>query len=443
MSRLKIALIALPIALILIVGGFWAYLWYSTKQQVDQIVAAAKPFADIKYRDISISPAGSIGINRVQIIIEAVNDSIRVGSIRLQAPNLLGLLDIRNELSAGRLPSALTLVLEQLEVSLDGGLLGTNDMTPVQRSPFSDLDALGCGPTHSLGGAEWREMGYSNLVSNINIGYRLNSARNGIELQMDGDTRDWAAINLTLGLTAPSATPSILELATTASPKLTKFVGVVRDDGFNQRRNDYCAKKAGKPIDVYTAEHARLVVERLQANGIYWGPGLVEAYRNYLAAGSQIALNLAPPVPIDPREFQFYKPDDVIKLMGLSLKVNDKPVNDLSISWENEKVARALATKLPPKSASEPPPEPSHTERASSSVAEPTIIQKSFHPIAISELGRYIGATAKVKTANGARYTGKVETITDGMVNITIRKPSGTATLSLRRNEITEVEVLY
>ena len=442
MHKLKIILIALPIALVLIVGGLWAYLWYSTKQQVDQLVAAAKPFADISYREIAISPAGSVGVNRVQIIINALNDSVRVGSIRLKAPNLLALLDIRSALSAGRLPAALTLALEQIEVSLDGGLLGASDATPAQRSPFGDLDALGCGPTHSLGGAEWREMGYSNLISNIEIGYRLNPAQNGIELQIDSDTRDWAAINLMLGLTTPSARPSILDLATTATPKLTQFTAMVRDGGFNQRRNDYCAKKAGKPVETYIAEHARLVVERLQANGIYLGPGLIEAYRNYLAVGSQVALTLTPPVPIDPREFQFYKPDDVIKLMGLALKVNDKPVSDLSINWASDKIAKALATK-PVAESPEAATEPSRTERTPSSAAEPTIIQKSFHPIALNELSRYIGATAKVKTANGARYNARIEAIVDGMVNITIRKPSGTATLSLRRNEITEVEVLY
>jgi hypothetical protein len=159
MHKLKIALIALPIALILIVGALWVYLWYSTKQQVDQIVAAAKPFADISYRDISISPAGSVGVNRAQIIINALNDSVRIGSIRLQAPNLLALLDIRRELSAGRLPSALALVLKQVEVSLDGGLLGASELAATQRSSFDNLDALGCGPTHSFGGTEWREMG--------------------------------------------------------------------------------------------------------------------------------------------------------------------------------------------------------------------------------------------------------------------------------------------
>lgn len=441
MHKLKIALIALPIALILIVGALWVYLWYSTKQQVDQIVAAAKPFADISYRDISISPAGSVGVNRVQIIIDALNDSVRIGSIRLQAPNLLALLDIRRELSAGRLPSALALVLKQVEVSLDGGLLGASELAATQRSSFDNLDALGCGPTHSFGGTEWREMGYGNLISNINIGYRLNPARNGIELQIDGDTRDWAAVNLTVGLNTPSAAPSMLDLATTATPKLTKFAAIVRDDGFNQRRNDYCTKKAGKTVDAYIAEHTRLLVERLQANGIYLGPGLTEAYRNYLAVGSHVALNLSPPVPIDPREFQFYKPDDVIKLMGLTLKINEKPVTDLSIRWDNEKIAKALATKPAPELAAEAASTP--TDRTPSSTAEPAIIPKSFHPIATSELGRYIGATAKVKTANGARYNGKIEAIADGMVTITIRKPSGTATLSLRRNEITEVDVLY
>ncbi|MBK8183404.1 MAG: hypothetical protein IPK63_11150 [Candidatus Competibacteraceae bacterium] len=63
MHKLKTIVITLLVVLILAVGGIWGYLWYSTKQQVDDIVALAKPFADISYGGIEISPAGSIGVS--------------------------------------------------------------------------------------------------------------------------------------------------------------------------------------------------------------------------------------------------------------------------------------------------------------------------------------------------------------------------------------------
>jgi hypothetical protein len=94
MHKLKTVGVAFLVALVLIAGGIWGYLWYSTKQQVDQIAAMAKPFADISYGGIEVSPAGSIGVNRLRILLNVVNDSIAIGSIRLNAPNILALLNI-------------------------------------------------------------------------------------------------------------------------------------------------------------------------------------------------------------------------------------------------------------------------------------------------------------------------------------------------------------
>ena len=232
-------------------------------------------------------------------------------------------------------------------------------------------------------------------------------------------------------------TVSMIELASSLTPKLANLKAVMRDTGFNQRRNSYCAAKAGKAVDAYIVDHVRLVAERLHANGLYLGQGLLEGYRNYLMTGSQLTISASPPSPINPAELQSYKPEDAIKLAGLTLTVNEKPVTDLSLSWDNAKIARALG--IQPEIALEaekPEPEPS-------SAPQTIVIERTFHPIPIGELAHHVGKMAKIKTANNAQYRGKLEAVTEDIATITIRKPSGSATLSLRKNEITQAQVLY
>lgn len=437
MHKLKTVGVAFLVALVLIAGGIWGYLWYSTKQQVDQIAAMAKPFADISYGGIEVSPAGSIGVNRLRILLNVVNDSIAIGSIRLNAPNILALLNIRRQLGKGQLPEALSLSLQQLEIPLNGGLLGANRGAVSQRSPFDGLDALGCGSINSFGSTEWQEMGYAHFIGNTTMGYRLNAAHDLMEFQIDSNGRDWATINVDLGFALSAPASSVMELATSLTPKLAKLNAVFRDDGFNRRRNTYCAAKAGKTIEAYVTDHVRLVVERLQTNGINPGPGLIEAYRRYLTEGGQLTIAAAPPAPINPAELQFYKPEDVIKLMGLTLKVNEKAVTDLSLSWDSVKIARALGAEP------ETVPESEKTDATQSAEPSTIVIQKAFHSTPVSELGRHVGKMAKIKTVNNAQYGGKLDAVAEGTVTITIRKPGGSATLSLRSNEITEAQVLY
>lgn len=437
MQKLKTVGIIVLVALVLIAGGAWGYLWYNTKQQVDQIALMAKPFADISYGGIDVSPAGSVGVNRLQILLNAINDSITIGSVRLNAPNMLALLNARRQLGKGQLPEALSLSVQQFEIPLDGGILGAGSRTAAHRSPFDDLEALGCGPVLSFGGTEWLEMGYNNFIGNMSVGYRLSSARNLLEFQIDSNSRDWATINVDIGFATSAPVSSVFELATSLTPKLAKLDVALRDDGFNQRRNTYCAAKAGKPVEAYIADHVRLVVERLNANGVYPGPGLVEAYRRYLTEGGQITIAASPPTPIDPAELRFYKPEDAIKLAGFAVKVNDKAVSDLSLTWDSAKVARALGAE--PEAA----PESDKTDATASTVPQTVVIQKAFHPISAGELGRHVGKIAKLKTANNSQYRGKVDSVAEGVVQITIRKPGGSATLSLRASEITEAQVLY
>jgi len=73
----------------------------------------------------------------------------------------------------------------------------------------------------------------------------------------------------------------------------------------------------------------------------------------------------------------------------------------------------------------------------------PVVIQRSFHPIAVSDLGQHVGKIAKLQTSTGASYRGKLESLAERVIRITIRKAGGTATLSLRSEEITEAQVLY
>lgn len=437
MRKLMTVVIAILVALVVVAGGVGGYLWYDTQQQVERLVTMAKPFAEVSYDSVIISPAGSVGVSRLRIMPHFINDAIAIGAIRLNAPNILALLNIRRQLEQGQIPQALSIAFNQVELPLYGGMLSAKPVAPQSASPLDNLDALGCGPVTYFGGAEWQEMGYEKFVTDSELGYRLDDAHSRLDFQIDSSTQGWATLNLDIGMALNTVPQSLMELAGALTPKLAKLDVVLRDDGFIARRNNYCATKAGKPIDAYLAEHVRLVAERLRANGINLGPGLIEAYHRFLSEGGQIVLTATPPAPINPAELQQYESKDIPKLLGLSLKVNDKAVGDLTVSWDAAKVAQALGRPSEPaEPEEEAPPAPT--------VVKPVSVpEKAYHPIATSQLGQYVGKIAKLKTTTGAQYKGQLESIAEGMVKITIRQNGGSVTLSLRSSEITAAQVLW
>jgi hypothetical protein len=328
--------------------------------------------------------------------------------------------------------------MRQFELPLHGGILGAKPPSPRERMPFDDLQTLGCGPVVHFGGSEWQEMGYDSFISNMEIGYQLDAADNRISVKISSNTRNWATFYLEISFALNTTPTSIMELAKSLTPKVASLNAVLQDDGYNAHRNDYCAAKAGKPINEYIADHVRLVVERLRANGINPGPGLIAAYQRYLTEGQQLIITANPPAPIDPAELQFYKAEDVVKLAGLMVEIDDQPVTDLSIDWNAAQVSRALGVGM-----HRTPQAEESAETTALATRKPLIIQKSYHPIPVSELRQHVGKIAKLQTNTGAKYLGKLGTINEDIVRITIRKSGGTATLSLRGADITEAQVLY
>ncbi|MFO1424496.1 MAG: hypothetical protein U1F70_12775 [Candidatus Competibacteraceae bacterium] len=445
MRKLLSIVIAIVIVAILLGVGAIGYLWYSTKQEVDHLVTEAKPFADISYGGIDVSLAGSMGVNRLRIRPIVVNDSISIGAIRLNTPNFLALLNVRWQLSQNQLPEALALAFHDFELSLSGGILGIDPAGYAdESSPFAHLDALGCGPITAFGAPEWRAMGYDRFLGNVEIGYRIDSKNNVLELRMDNDMRDWATLNLSIGLALTQPPKSLMELPLSLTPKLAKLNFMLRDDGFNQRRNAYCAAQAGKPLSEYLADHIQRVVERLRANGITPGPGLIAAYQGYLTEGGVLTITAAPPAPINPAELREYTPADSVKLLGLRMKVNDVAVTDLTVDWDAAKLARAMNVKLKP--ALETEPESSATSAPPPSPPTPVVVEKiaqTYHTIPVGELGRHVGKIVKLRTVSGTQYRGQLHSATEDFIHITVRKSGGSAVLSLRTHDITETEVLY
>ncbi len=435
MRKLVNIAIIILIVVLLLGGGIAGYLWYGAKQQMDQIVTIAKPFAEISYGGIAVSPTGSLGVNQLRIAPGFANDSITIGAIRLDAPNLLALLHTRWQLSRGQLPEALSLSFQDVELPL-GGVLSANSIPSANSGPLDHLEALGCGPINAFGAAAWQEMGYDRSISHLEIGYRVDSKTNVLTLRLDSATRNWAALNLDVGLALTQAPESLMALAT-ATPRLAKFSLVLRDDGFNQRRNQYCATKAGKPIPEYLADHVRLVVERLRASGIFPGPGLIAAYQRYLSENGVLMIAAAPPMPINPAELHEYTPADVIKLLGLTLKANETAVTDLTVDWDAAKVAKALGVEP------EVRPEPEPATSPAPVLQTPVMVQKTYHPIPVSELSQHIGKIVKLRTTTGAQYRGQLDAFGEGLLRVTVRKSGGSVTLSLRASEITAAEVFY
>lgn len=225
----------------------------------------------------------------------------------------------------------------------------------------------------------------------MEIGYRIDPKNNMLELRMESSSQNWAAL--------PSGHRSGPNQTAGIAGGVRRFVHAqarqaelcaLRDDGFNQRRNAYCRQSRQKPLPDYLADHVQQVAERLRANGVLLSPGLVAAYQRYLGEGGTVMITANPPALINPAELHEYAPADIVKLLGLRMKVNEAEVTDLTVDWDAAKITKALNLESEPEPEPEPEPKTTPATMSPSPVVAEKIYQ-TYHPIPVGELSRHVG----------------------------------------------------
>lgn len=434
MRKLLIITTSIVLAIVAIIGGFWGYVLHSAQQQVQHLITVLQPLADVSQRGVQVLPSGVVRVQDIKIIPHTISDVISIDNIELKTANLLALFNVRRALSQGKLPETLELILRGVSLPLHGAIMGTKPPPNYQPMPFEHLSALGCGPVTYFAGEQWQDMGYERFSSDLRISYRLGAEH--LTIALSSHTPGWSNFTFDLELALSAPLTSMNQLGSTVTLKLVSLTLGMEDAGYNQHRNNFCATQAGKDVNAYLAEHARLVLERLRNHGIMLGAGLSETYQSYLLGNGTLTVSLKPPIPIQPSELLDYRGADALTLAGLSVSFNHQPVSDISIDWNLAQAGSAVGMGM-----KRPSVEPEHVPPPPPPKPVAPTVRKDFKSIRVSALGQYLGSVARLKTVAGVEYQGVLESLGEGMMRITIRKAGGSVTLSLRTEDIAEAYI--
>jgi hypothetical protein len=206
------------------------------------------------------------------------------------------------------------------------------------------------------------------------MNYALNTRAKSLKYEMDMTIRDMTRFAMDMRMVGVSTNLSGEEV-----PQLRELGVTVKDLSYNERMKNYCAGVS----KITNEEYIKAEVEggMLQRAGIALGPGLRQAYRDYLTKAGEIQVRIRPTEDIDPRTLTMFKPEDLRTILNLTVTANGKPVEDLSFALVAPSVPTAVARgpqddakpqQLP---AARPPPQVRVQERGQSQPREGTLLQ--------------------------------------------------------------------
>lgn len=439
------------LAIILLGGacyiGYKGYVYFEVKSELDQAIAMARPFADVRYGAITSTVDGNIAIEKIHIVPRGTAEPIRIGAIEIHTPGPLFLLRGAKFQGRGQLPEKISAVLRGLELDLRSNWVDKLDELLIAQASTAGQSRMNCGELKHFGPKQYRLLDYDRLVSDITVGYALDARDPYIDIYVEWVAQEVGSVRIDLAL-LDSGIRSLAKLGANQT-LLTSFTARYRDDSFTQRLQRYCAQALEISAAEYIAAEIEHSTEHFRRSwGITPGPGLREAYRRFLEEPGEIEITAGPMNPVDLATLALYKPEDIVSLLNLAVRVNQQPVDDLSFALADEVRDHAVGSELMAQLDDLRPSLkqtviPAQTEKQGMPDSKPSPPKPRFHRVAKEELSRYLGRQVRVHTSDANLRDGELARVNEGKIIIERRLLGGKMAVQVALRNITKVEVWY
>jgi hypothetical protein len=462
MRKLILILLALMAAAY---GGVKGYIWYQTKQQLEQLTVSLASMAKLSYGGISSSILNSgmqgwISVNDISIQPTGSPDAVQLGAFKLRLGSVLDFLWASQGFKEGQLPLQGGITLEHLNLNMDSGLMSQLMASSKPQQSLGWPIFMICGQESPL--AELKAMGYRSLTTDINLHYQFDQPSQSLLLDIGFHTNNMYALSLKFSIYLGVSDLKMSSLAF-VMPKLGKTSVVYMDDSYLERKLRYCSAQKKMEPEAYLKSYITAFDSTMRSQGVALPAATLKDYMDFLAAPNNLYLGIAPSEPIDLTKVSLYSPRQLLDWLAPSIAFNDQPLAELKVQWLNN--AGSTASQLP----SFPKPTPAHTSEAATGTSEslvdapldpkvkvdkngkmvlledlPTrVTVAAYKPVAPAKLASYLNRPVKLKVVTGKSFEGRIKSITGNRVLLEQPIQKGAATFELYLNQITEAEVYY
>jgi hypothetical protein len=445
--KLKTLLIVPVVVLVAGYGAAKGYIYFSAKNELDNMIAMAAPFAQVSYGGISSDLRGKLTVTHLDILSLAGGETMQIQAVELKGPGPGFLFDLANGFKNGEPPRNLSLAMKGVSVPVDQGFsarVGANAMGGAAGSgqPSKSCTLAGFFQRKGL-----QQTGVDTLVADVQLGFDLDQDIGRAELFFDYQIDDIETFSMSMELVGVQS-PTVMTMG--VLPRLANFdLTYQLEPVYSSRLNEYCAKQNDKEpeafvqslFDISDDEYARQM-------GFIPGKGIRSVMKKLVSRGGALNVTANPPGDINPAQLQFYTPEDIISMLGLEVSLDNRIVEDLSLAFQSDSDSPSWVTEL---SALASPGETAQPEQLSGNDRAGQGAKKqnrkkprlSYQDTRVSDLHKYVGSRVRLYTSNATKpKKGFLVSLKAGLASVEQSVHSGTMTAHLHLNDISRAEVL-
>lgn len=434
-------IIAAILVLIALGAGIKGYVHNQFKTDIDNTLQKLQLFALVRYSELSTSVlSGEVTLENIRISSQYLPDEIKIKQVTLETPGFGYMLKGPDNLQAGKIPEHLGIVIDGFTIDLNSKLAEWFDSIVIPLNRVYAQQRKICGGKSLFGPTEYKAMGYASLSSNMRIAFDFDEGEQELTMKMRADTVNFGKGNMTL--TISGINPANMQ-AMQSLPHLDSMKATYTDSSYIPRMLHYCAEQSKMEKEAYIKAEAEQSDEYFfLAWGFAPGPGLREAYRDYLTQPGDIEISMQPQKEFNPILAQSMDAQQVIDMLNLKVKVNNTDIKDLSIRIPDPQTMAKYEAEL--KNSLDLKDVFSGEVVAPSKVTpepERYIVERAYKTVPIGTINQYVGEQVRVITKTGQEREGTLEKIAGKVLYIQRKVYSGKFTMQVKSDQVKKVEV--
>lgn len=398
-------------------------LWLSVRSIVNDAIEQLSPIMEIRYGGISSSFEGRIGLEKLDIRVAAMGDSVQIAHAELKFNGLGELLRFKERLAEGRFPEQMTATLKGVNLEVHGPFMQQLSDAPAQRSLFSAMSEVACGEVRNIGTTELLEMGYRTFETDLQFSYLFQPGAQKVSFNLNADARDMGDLRLNMTLANMSEKPGDLRVN---PPRVSQMTLELNDNQYQRKVQEFCAGKLGQTSEQYLKTAVEQFDRVLRSQRIALAPPLLEAYGRYLKDPQALRLELNPTEGMAWEGLEFFEPEGVIAMLRPAVLVNQQVVEPLGFSWVDPNASQVKAVA---------------EEQGEAQAVEAGAQSKQEGFVSVASLPTHVGKRLSFSTFEGMQYHGVLSRVANGKAYLSLQAGNGTAEMSLRLEKIDKVRV--
>ena len=438
--------IAALLAILALAAGINGYIHHQFKTNIDQTLSSMQAFARVKYSDLSTSIfSGKVRLENVRISSAFLPEEINIGNVTLETPGFMYMLNGPENIKNGEFPEHLGFAINDFYLDLKGDTAEWLEKLVKRVQPIYASERKLCGAKSIFAPSDYREMGYTRMLSNMRIAYDFDPSAQTLIFSLTAATRNMMSLTARIKI-INIASMSSAEVMQTGLPQLAKIDINYKDDTYTPRVLKYCSNLSGMSKEDYIAAEVKQSDEYFYMLwGFAPGEGLRDAYKDFLLKPEVVTVTMSPEKDFNPMMIALMRGDSLLDALNVNLQINRLLVKDLSYKQPpasfKQKFDRRIANALDFNSLlrGEPIKPPVLVNERKVTKRAPA----KYHKIKLSNVAKHFDEYIRVTTKNGNQRRGQLIRLDSSNLYLQKKVSGGKFTMTVPRTKIKKIEAYF